>query len=92
MSELEKSEWSPEFEKLMRNRLLVGALRYGRLRAVGKPAYDRIKGAQKRLKQYQQTGNLETLVDVANMMLLEFVEGQHPMRHFNALSEDHTCV
>ncbi len=30
LDELAASEWSPEFERLMRNRLIMGALRYGR--------------------------------------------------------------
>ena len=81
---LSKTEWSPEFEKLMRNRLLMGAYRYGLLRASGKPQYDRIRSAKDRLDAYISTGNLEHLVDVANMMLPEFVEGKHPLRHFTA--------
>lgn len=76
----------------MRNRLIQGALRYGRLHARNKPQYDRIRGARKRLAQYEETGNLELLVDVANMMLLEFEEGQHPRRHFGVTHGDHCCV
>lgn len=90
--ELARSEWSPQFERLMRNRLIIGALRHGRLRAIGKPAYDRIQGALKRLFQYRQTGNLEALVDVANLMLLEFEECRHPRAHFDSLNADHCCV
>jgi hypothetical protein len=88
---LERSEWSPRFERLMRNRLIMGAMRYGRLHAVSKPAYDRLQGLRKRLEQYQQSGNLECLVDVANMALLEFEEGTHPNRHWSDITEDHTC-
>lgn len=91
LSDLERSEWSPNFEKLMRNRLLQGAVRYGKLHAPGKPQYDRVRGARKRLGQYEQTGNLELLVDVANMMLLEFEEGRHPLRHFGVTHDDHCC-
>ena len=32
----------------------------------------------RRLAAYGRTGNLEMLVDVANLCLLEFVEGRHP--------------
>lgn len=89
---LKKSEWSPRFEEFMRNRLLMGALRYGRMHAKGKPDYDRLAGARKRLQQYEETGNLECLVDVANMALLEFEEGRHPNRHWDAINGDHCCV
>lgn len=89
---LKQSEWSPQFEELMRNRLLMGALRYGLMHSKGKPDYDRLAGARKRLQQYEETGNLECLVDVANMALLEFEEGRHPNRHWDAINGDHCCV
>jgi len=64
-----------EFIEMMRNRLVMGALRYGLLGAPGKRRYPRVDGARKRLAQYRESGNLECLVDLANMMLLEWVEG-----------------
>lgn len=46
---LEKSEWSSEFEQLMRNRLIMGALRYGLLNDIAnKPTYDRMASIKKR--------------------------------------------
>lgn len=36
LTDLERSEWSPRFERLMRNRLVMGALRYGLIHAPGK--------------------------------------------------------
>lgn len=84
-AELEASEWSPQFERLMRNRLIMGALRYGKLGASGKPNYDRCKSILKRLMTYRVTGNQELLVDIANLCLVEFVDGQHPNRHWHAV-------
>ncbi|MBN8246231.1 MAG: hypothetical protein J0L84_02165 [Verrucomicrobia bacterium] len=84
LPDLERSEWSHAFEQLMRNRLIMGALRYGCIGAVGKPDYDRVPSMQKRLAAYAKSGNTELLVDVANLCLLEFVEGRHPLRHFHA--------
>lgn len=89
LRELEQSQWCDEFEQLMRNRLIMGALRYGRLGAAGKPRFDSIASAEKRLKLYRETGNLEHLVDVANLCLVEFVEGTHPLRHFTAADDQH---
>lgn len=90
---LEESEWSDEFENLMRNRLILGAMRYGKLHAHGKPEYDRIESAHNRLQQYEKTGNIEHLVDVANMMLLEFEEGMHPNKHFKPIDDGiHTKI
>ena len=82
---LKKTEWSNEFEALMRNRLVLGAIRYGKLHAPGKPQYDRIASCMKRLQIYEETGNKELLVDVADLCLLEFEECHHPLEHFKAI-------
>ena len=88
---LKQTEWSPLFEKLMRNRMVMGAFRYGLLNDKNKPQYDRIKSARAKLDKYEKTGNLECLVDVANNCQLEFEEGIHPNRHFHAFDDvDHT--
>lgn len=87
LKDLRKTEWSPEFEQLMRNRLLQGGYRYGRLNAPGKPQYDRIAGIIRRAEAYQKDGNLEHLVDIANTALLEFEEGRHSKRHFKAVDD-----
>lgn len=87
--ELVNSEWSPVFEGLMRRRLIMGALRYGRLREEGKKKYDRIASIIQRLGLYQQDGNLEHLVDAANLCLCEFEEGKTDSKKcFNSL-DDH---
>lgn len=87
LEDLEKSEWSPEFERLMRNRLIMGGLRYGLISGnKGKP-YDRVGSCVKRLRAYQETGNLEHLVDVANLCLCEYLHGTHPRRHFAAADD-----
>ena len=51
LDELKKSEWSEEFETYMRNRLIMGAIRYGRIGDKNKPQYDRVKSMIKRLNQ-----------------------------------------
>lgn len=86
-NKLLKSEWSPEFEQLMRNRLIVGALRYGRLGNLNKPQYDRIASIITRANKYAIIGNSEYLVDIANLALCEFVEGNHPNKHFNSIDD-----
>ena len=81
------AQWSPVFEQLMRNRLIVGAYRYGAIGAQVKPPYDRIDSCLRRLRQYHETGNLELLVDVANLCLLEFVECRHPRKHWHSTDD-----
>lgn len=85
--ELSETEWSYEFERLMRNRLIMGALRYGRIGLKGKPKYDRVSSMIKRLNNYQESGNKEFLVDIANLCLLEFIECNHPKQHFNSIDD-----
>ncbi len=72
---LRKSEWSAPFEMLMRNRLIMGCFRYGRMHDRDKPNWDRVGRAFAELELYMKDRNKERLVDVANMMLLEFEEG-----------------
>lgn len=89
---LRKSEWSPEFERLLRARLgkyysekfeqlmrgalLMGALRYGKLNAPGKQQWDRLSAIEYRWEEYLKTCNKMFLVDIANFCLLEFEEGE----------------
>jgi hypothetical protein len=87
LEHLAKTQWSAKFEQYMRNRLIMGALRYGKLHEPGKPKYNRVASAIKRLAAYQQTGNKEHLIDVANLMLLEFEECHHPFAHFNSVDD-----
>lgn len=81
LEDLRATEWSAEFEHLMRNRLLLGRFRYGRMDDPTKGDYDHVTNAIERLEAFRRTGNLEHLVDVANLCLIEFVCGTHPNRH-----------
>jgi len=86
-------EWSNKFEKLMRNRLLFGAYRYGPMGSKDKNNYDRMKYAIEKIMEYKRTGNAECLVDAANMMMLEFEESNHPKFHFQSADDSkHTEV
>lgn len=83
-TELSRIRWSPLFEQLMRNRLLMGYFRYGPFNGVPR---DNCAYAMQKLRSYQKYGNLEDLVDAANMCLVEFLESKHPNRHFNATDD-----
>jgi len=88
--QLEQSEWSPTFERLMRNRLLMGALRYETFaeKRQLKTQYDLLGAIEHKLDLYRVTGNTECLVDIANYAMIEFECGSHPNKHFRAL-DDH---
>ena len=76
----------------MRNRLIMGALRYGQLGAEGKPTYARTNSMRNKLDEYDRTGNLELLVDIGNLSLCEFVESNHPNKHFHSIGVEQTHV
>jgi hypothetical protein len=88
LNELRESEWSEEFEQLMRNRLIVGAFRYGLLKDSDRPSYKRVSSIIDRLQLYLQDGNTEHLVDAAAISLAEYVCGDHPLKHFGP-NDDH---
>lgn len=81
-------EWSDQFERLMRNRLMMGALRYGGLRTPSNPGATtdlNVNQMIQRTQRYIETGNAENLVDVANFALAEFVQQRHPKFHFESI-------
>ena len=87
--ELIESEWSRDFERYMRNRLIMGSLRYGRLHDNDRPCYDLIGSIIQRANSYLEDGNQEHLVDIANCALIEFVRRCcHPAPHFSPTDDD----
>ena len=91
LAELKQTEWNEEFEVRMRNRMIVGSFRYGRLNDTTRKDFniDHSSIMQALLQKYAETGNKELLVDVANMAMIEYVGNAHPNAHFNALDDVH---
>jgi hypothetical protein len=79
IDELRRTEWSYEFEQLMRNRMVMGALRFDR---IGHGDRDYVQLAEQAMSRYNKTDNAEFLVDAANYCLLEFVNDSNPRKHF----------
>ena len=86
-ADLKKSEWCPEFEGLMRNRLVMGYWRYGPFKLQNRSTDDMMAAILKRAKEYINTGNDELLVDIANLSMKEFVAGEHPKKHFESVDD-----
>jgi len=76
------SKYLYPFVEMQYNRLLMGTFRYGLLCAEGKPHYDSIKALKSRLAKYEEDGNIEHLIDIANFAFVEATEGIHPKKHF----------
>lgn len=93
IDDLFKSEWSDEFEQLMRNRRVLGAIRYGKTNALGKPKYDRVNTLRRKIDLYEQTKNKEVLVDIANYAMVEFQEPTIDGTYFQATDDqDHDTI
>ena len=89
IDELYKTQWNSEFEIYRRNRLVMGSMRYGDMWTT--LGYQYIPYLERKLKIYKETGNLEMLVDVANLAMLEFMNGNHPNKHWNPLDNESHC-
>jgi len=92
LDQLRQSEWDEEFERLMRNRLLMGAFRYGLLEDPGKGAYDHLGSIRRRLEMYEADGNLEHLVDAANICLVEFHAGRRRGQSLSPQDDGEHCI
>lgn len=75
-------EFEFEFSMLkphMKNRLAIGACRYGLLNDPFKPRWDRIGRLKYEIEKYVEDSNSEHLVDAMNMALLECEEADNFM-------------
>lgn len=91
LEELEKEidmVWCDKFFVLMRNRLKMGRLRYGKHK--GQSSYNLVGAIEAKLKLYKQTGNDELMVDIGNYAMLQFSIGTHPNKHFSAHDDSGT--
>lgn len=84
LEELYRTEWNDEFIAYCRRRMVMGAFRYGRMSVPAKLGYDNVGSAIMRLELFLKEGNLEHLCDVANLCLIEYTIGRHPLRHWKA--------
>lgn len=89
IKDLYKTQWHEQFEQYMRNRLVMGAMRYGDIRTT--TGYQYLSYLEKKLRKYKETGNLEMLVDVANLAMLEFINSDHPKKHWNPIDNEIHC-
>jgi hypothetical protein len=74
----------------MRNRMVQGFFRYGSLHSpeLREKAYDNVSGAIRRLERYRADGNIEHLVDAANLCLMEFmVPNCHESPSFRSIDD-----
>jgi len=80
-----KRDYSDEFDTLRKNRMITSHYKYGWV-SENYPTglANAMASLQKRLALYEQTGNREWLVDVANFAMIEFMFPAHPGAHYRA--------
>lgn len=81
--EILRTEFSEDFVKYMKNRMVMSYFKYGTVRA----AREKVKfleDVRKRIDKYLATGNTEWLIDAANNLMMEFMFPSHPNGHFKA--------
>jgi hypothetical protein len=76
------------FLQRMVNRLAFGYYRYG----PPDPRQDYLSRLKRAVERYEETGNLEFLVDAANYCLLETAMPLHPNAHFKSTDSQGSAV
>lgn len=96
LRELKMTEHLDDVWELCNNRMLLGAFRYELMeekrrlwekdRTVG---YPYPQDAIVRIRMYQNSGNLEHLLDAINELGIEFKYPSHPSAHFSPTDDGH---
>jgi hypothetical protein len=68
----------------MASRMDVSHDKYGPIVQAYPDDVDAVASLKKRLERYEETGNREWLMDVANFAMIEFVLPRHPDVHLDA--------
>jgi hypothetical protein len=76
------SEWSKSFIEGMLNRMGMSYFKYGALRRAYPEKVDAIASLKQRLAKYEETGNTEWLMDLANFAMIEYMHPRHPQAHY----------
>lgn len=91
IEELRKSEWCAEYEQYCRNRLVMGAFRYGLIAKQDFSKYDLLQEVKRRIDRFKSSGNLEDLVDAGNMCQLAYIHFKRQGYKFHAKDDgEHT--
>lgn len=72
-----QTEFCEEFVELMKNRMVMGCMKYGLVSKYKREDLDNrdeIKNCRFRIRAYLDSGNPEYLVDAANFLMIEFMQ------------------
>ena len=83
-----QSEINMRFVQGMANALATSFFKYGKMRDKPGNIFDHKANIRKRLQKYEESGNTEWLIDVANFAMIEFTNPSHPDAHFEGTDSD----
>ena len=75
------SEDSAKFHDRMRQAMTVSYYKYGAIKDAYPHKVNAVGSLKKRLKLYEETGNADYLVDIANFAMIEFMLPAHENFH-----------
>lgn len=87
LEEMEALQWGEDWQHvlhLMKNRMIFGGYRYGPTPLQKRREFDNIADIKRRLDLYEKEGNMEHLVDAANITIIECLKKNHPNFHFKS--------
>ena len=76
-----QTETNPEFRKRQEQSMVVSFHKYGPIREGYPHRVNAIASLKKRLRLYEETGNADYLIDIANFAEIEFTLPAHPNYH-----------
>jgi len=79
-----------QFIEGMKDRMIIGYHKYGPVDRGFPSRVNAIESLRLRLKQYEDTGNTEYLMDVANYAMIEFMRPAHPKAHYKPTDDKET--
>jgi hypothetical protein len=83
-----ETEYSKQFLQGMLNRMSVSFHRYGPVADAYPDKVHAVRSLYQRLVRYEETGNTEFLIDVANFAMIEFLHPHLPNAHFTPTDSD----
>ena len=87
INETQNTDEFKELHQLAHNRMIMGRFRYGDIHRQNLDNYDTVKEAHRRLDLYSNTHNLEHLVDVYNMVKIEYFKGKKAGKKLQSIDD-----
>lgn len=83
------TNWYPRAIHHCKNRMILGVFRYGYFRNWRQPKFNRVASIRERLRLFDETRNLEHLIDIMNLCGIEFEAPNTPGAYFSAGDDGH---